>query len=84
MLLFRVNYIVYKQSMTLHIPLWMVVGSALGSGDSPIVNPRHACAVRLQYLVGLSVCVCLSTLSTGNEAAYERYQRLKNYASLKR
>ena len=48
-----------------------------------LVNPRRACAVRLQYLVGLSVYVCLSTLSTGNEAAYERYQRLQNCASLK-
>ena len=30
MLLFRVNYIVCKQRMTLHIPLWMVVGSGIG------------------------------------------------------
>ena len=36
-------------------------------------------------VVGLSVCLCVDAYSgtTGYEAAYWRYQRLQNYASLK-
>ena len=39
------------------------------------------------YLVCVCVCVCLSVSSysrtTGYKTAYERYQRLQKYASLK-
>ena len=46
-----------------------------------IINPRRACAAR----VGLFVCLSVYAYSrsTGYEAAYERYQQLEGYESMK-
>ena len=45
-----------------------------------IINPRRACAAKATVL-GLCVCVCVSVYpysrTTGNKAAYERYQQLQ-------
>ena len=42
-----------------------------------VINPRRACAARVTVL---GLCVCLSvrlySRTTGNDAAYERYQQL--------
>ena len=56
-----------------------------------IINPRRACAARVtvSWSVCLFVClsVCLSvddySRTTGYEAAYERYQQLQCYKSMK-
>ena len=41
-----------------------------------IINPRRACPARVTVL-GLCVCVRLYSRTTGNYAAYERYQQLQ-------
>ena len=44
---------------------------------SVVINPRRACAARVTVL---DLCVCVSVYdysrTTGNDAAYERYQQL--------
>ena len=41
--------------------------------SSMVINPRRTCAARV-IVLGLSVC--LYSRTTGNDAAYERYQQL--------
>ena len=49
-----------------------------------VINPRRACAASVTVL-GLSVCLSVYAYSrsTGYEAAYERYQQLEGYESMK-
>ena len=52
-----------------------------------LINPRHACAVRVTVILGFCLSVCLSVYdysrTTGYEAAYERYQQLQCYKGMK-
>ena len=52
---------------------------------APVVNPRHACAAKVMYILGLS-SVCLSvrasSRTTGYEAANEWYQRVVNHENM--
>ena len=78
--------------MCIHKQVWVIRVYTLhmmhSTSTASIINPRRACAARVTVL-GLSVClsVCLSVYaysrSTGYEAAYERYQQLEGYESMK-
>ena len=59
-------------------PLWISVSP---SYILYIFNPRRACAARVTVLVCLSVYAY--SRSAGYEAAYERYQQLEGYESMK-
>ena len=55
-----------------------------------LINPRRACAARvtvvvLCFCVSVCVCVCVYDYSrtTGQEAAYERYQQIQCYKGRK-
>ena len=55
---------------------------------SSIINPRRACARGLQYLVCLSVCLCVCVFfpysgTSRNQAYKQQYQRLQRDTGMK-
>ena len=77
-LFLRVFYFAFIQS-------W---NCTINSESDIVINPRRACAARVTVAVQ---CVCLSVClsgydysrTTGYDAAYERYQQLQCYKSMK-
>ena len=69
----------------------MVLHIVNQKGNMTVINPRRACAARVTVVVlsvcpsvRPSVCLCVQTksLTTGYEAAYERYQQLQCHKGL--